>query len=157
MKKKKVNNKKMYFRIGATICFSIALILILNLIFNKENEELEAVVGTWQIGFKYYADEDTTEGKEVAEVKQELHLVKDGTFYTKQINVKGNLSDSSVSGTYEVYGNDVVLSYEQMGKKNNITLYLKESENQLCMNKSCSTFYKTGDLNSYFVITNYKE
>lgn len=152
----KLKNKKIIFKIGATIFFVIALITVLKLLFNTDEKmDIKRITGTWYIEYKFYEGEDT-DSKEVNDFIQELHINKDNTFYTSQKNSDEKLGDSTVSGTYKISNDNVILEYKQNGSVVANTLYYNESEDKLCLNPGCDTFYTHNVNNTFFVEKNYK-
>ena len=109
---KKINQKqKNIMKLAGTFLFCVALILILNLIFNNNDKIAKKYTGTWAIGYNFYEGE--TEENLLYTFVQELHLLKDGTFYTKDITTPKNANDTSITGTYEVSNDKLIFSFKQ--------------------------------------------
>ena len=140
-------NKKQrtIMRVGATVLFCIALILILNEVFNKKNKT-EEYIGVWIIGYKYYKDSSKSELS--YELTSELHLLKDKTFYTKVISTDESKNGVQVSGTYKVDGNEITLTYDNNGKNRVEKAYL--NGDKLCLSKECVRYYTKDELKVYF-------
>lgn len=149
----KINKKqKTIMRIFGTVLFTIALILILDLAFNGSKTKVDKkYVGIWMIGYKFYSGD--TEEDLLHTFEQELHLQKDGTFYTREISREIE-SGSHVSGTYEIDGNKITLNFEQSGK--NVTNVLISKDNKLCTTVSCKQYYTKDKIEKYFPMFNSK-
>jgi hypothetical protein len=150
---RKINKRqKLILKVAATCLFAIALILILDLVFNGSKSKISnKYVGTWEIGYAFYEGE--TEDNLLYTFVQELHLLKDGTFYTKEIKTLDDDTESNyVSGTYETSNNKVTLNYEQSGEKKSNILTL--NDNRLCLDTSCNTYYTLDKIEGYFVMYN---
>ena len=147
----KINKKqKTIMRIFGTILFAIALIMTLDLMFNGSKKKVDQkYVGTWMIGYKFYSGK--TEDNLLYSFEQELHLLKDGTFYTKEVTKKVE-SSSYVSGTYETSDDKITLKFEQNGK--NVTNILILNEDKLCTDVSCKQYYTKDKIEKYFSMFN---
>ena len=141
----KLNKKqKNIMKVGATILFSISLILILNIVFNKN--KTKEYVGVWFIGYKYY--KDSSKNELAYELTQELHLVNDNTFYTKVISTDETKNGKSVFGTYKIDGNEITLTYNNNESKKTEKVIL--NNNKLCLSKECVRYYTKDKLEVYF-------
>lgn len=147
---KKFNKKqKNILRLAATFFFCLALVLILNLAFNK-NKVDKKYTGLWVIGYNFYNKENNEEL--LYSFVQELHLLKDKTFYTKDINTPANANETSIQGKYEISDNKITFRYEQNGQnKTNILIY---KDDKLCTNVKCETYYVRDKVDKYFSIYN---
>ncbi len=147
---KKINKKqKKIMRVFGTLLFAIALILTLDLVFNHKKEIDKKYIGTWFIAYEFTDSED--DSKVVKTYTQELHLSKDGTFYT--IGLTNEEEDgTSATGTYSVDNDEIDLVFYRNSVKNNSHLYYKD--NKLCNTADCKTFYTKDKLENYFVRTN---
>ena len=142
----KINKKqKTIMKAFGTFLFVLALVLILDLAFNGKNKIDKKFIGTWMIGYKFYSGE--TKDNLLHTFKQELHLEKDGTFYTKEITKEIN-NGSSVSGTYEIKDNKITLIFEQNGEEVINNLIFKD--NKLCTSVKCDTYYTKDKIEKYF-------
>ena len=138
----KFNKKqKKIMRFGAIVLFCVALILILDEVFNKK---IENYVGTWLIGYKFY--EGSTDDKMIYMFIQEMHLNNDNTFYTYE-KLKETGNESAVSGTYEVDGDTIILKYNQNGQDRTTNLYMKKGK--LCLDTSCKKYYSKDKIDKY--------
>lgn len=142
----KFNNKqRRIMRFGATALFCIILVLILDVLFNKTDESDNDYVGNWYIGY----DVRNKETKETEkQIKKELVISNDGSFYTEE--KKDNKVIASVSGTYRLLDDSIILNY--YGKEKKLELFLIDGK--LCMNKKCTAFFTKDKLENYFVIYN---
>lgn len=147
----KVNKKqKTIMKICGTILFAVALILILDQIFNGNKNIIDKkYTGVWMIGYKFYSGE--TEEDLLHTFEQELHLNKDGTFYTKEVTKEIN-NGSYVSGTYEASNNKLTLTFEQNGE--NVTNILILKDNKLCTTVSCEKYYTKDKIEKHFSMFN---
>ena len=147
---KKINKKqKNIMRWCGLFLFSVALVLSLNILFNK-NKINDKYVGTWYIGYIYYADE--TKNSKIFEFIQEIYLFNDGTFFSKALKDNEEHKPNSVSGTYTIVDDSVVLKYEE-GKKTKI---LKYNDGKLCATDSCDKYYTKNKLEKYYSVHNVK-
>ena len=145
---KKINKKqKNIMRLCGAFLFAVALILSLNLIFNK-NKVDSKFVGTWYMGYKYYKGE--TEDSKMFEFVQEIYLFNDGTFYSKGMKNNVEHEANSVSGTYKIDGDSVILTFEDAKK----TKTLNYKDGKLCATSSCNRYYTKDKLEEYFSIYN---
>ena len=149
---KKINDKqRIIMRIFGTFLFALALILILDLVFNGSKTKIDRkYVGTWVIGYKFYSGE--TDENLLYTFVQELHLEKDGTFYTKEITEPNNGNDNYVSGTFEEIDGKLVLNYTQSGTKKTNTVIFKNDK--LCTSISCNRYYTKNKVSKYFDMYN---
>lgn len=143
----KINKKqKLIMKIFGTFLFALALVLILDLAFGISKKINKDYVGNWKIGYKFY--ESKTEKNLLYTFEQELHLLKDGTFYTKEVTTPDNGSNNYVSGTYTVFENKVTLVYDQNGKEKTNILILKD--NKLCLTTTCEKYYSLNKVEKYY-------
>ena len=147
----KINKKQeTIMRVFGTILFVIALVLILDLTFNENKNKIDKkYIGVWMIGYKFYSG-DTKENL-LHTFEQELHLAKDGTFYTKEL-VKGIEDSSYVSGTYDIDNDKITLKYDQNGKS--VTNILLFKDNKLCISVNCKKYYTKDKIEEYFSMYN---
>lgn len=152
MEKKLNKNQKRIMKIVGTILFAIALVLLLNLLFNGNKVKIDKkYVGVWKIGYKFYSGQDKSE-KELYTYEQELHLLKDGTFFTKVKTTPAGNNESAVSGTYEASEDKLILLYEQNGtEKSNI---LEFKQDKLCTDSTCSRYYTKDKIENFFDMFN---
>ncbi|MBE6161372.1 MAG: hypothetical protein E7158_04050 [Firmicutes bacterium] len=141
----KFNKKqKKIMRLGATVLFCIALVLLLDMILNKDDNN--KFIGTWYMGYEIY-DKETGELKN--KIVEELVILKDGTFYTNE-KMNGEKTNTSVSGSYKINNSEIVLKYNQLNKDKSNTLHIENSK--LCMNSNCNKYYTKDKLEKYFGI-----
>ena len=142
----KFNKKqKKIMRVFATILFCVVLVLLLKMLFFDRNKPKE-YVGVWLIGYKYYKDSSKSELS--YELTSELHLLNDNTFYTKVISTDESKNGTQVSGTYKVDGNEIILTYDNNGKKRVEKVYMNGKK--LCLSKECVRYYTKDSLEVYF-------
>lgn len=147
----KINDKqRKIMRLCGTFLFAIALILTLDLLFNKTSRIDEKYIGVWMIGYKFYSGEDDSD--ELYTFVQELYLQKNGTFYTKSITTPVNRSDNSVSGSYEVGTDRITLTFMQNGEEK--TNILMINADQLCTTFDCERYYTKDKVEQYFPMYN---
>lgn len=147
----KINKKqKTIMRVFGAILFAIALILILDLAFNGDKTKIDKkYIGVWMIGYKFYSGD--TEEDLLHTFEQELHLEKDGTFYTREISREIE-NGSHVSGTYEASNDKLTLTFEQNGESVTNILLLKDDK--LCTTVSCEKYYTKDKIEKYFPMFN---
>ena len=141
----KFNNKqKKIMRGGALILFSIALALILKLLFNVNTVEKGEYDGQWYIGYKYY--EGNTTDKLVYVYTRKIHLFSDNTFYIEQ-EKSYKASDEIINGNYKIEDDVIVLKYTLNGESKEEKYYL--SDNKICLDRSCSKYYTKDKIEQY--------
>ena len=144
----KINKKqKKIMRGGALVLFSIALILILKLVFNINFNGYNdnPYNGTWYIGYKYYEGDNTD--KLVFVYARKLHLFSDNTF-SMEIEESYVANDTIISGTYRIDDDKLTLSYTSKGQEAKEEYYL--IGNKICTSRSCGTYYTRDKIEKYF-------